>query len=386
MEAAAQRRRPAKRSETAARRIQVLEVAKAQMLWQSLGLDPGERASRAAATDAPREPARGARASLWSKQYAAVAVLASALLGGGMALWSGGDWPALKPPDALDRLQSQLNAALVTSVPKMSADLRQQEVRTFAKAKSHRAMAVAGQAQRTWFVAGWPSRETAEERALEKCHQYYDEPCALIATDDVIAKPGLDGSLQVRDAPRVRYNGVFNPERIPAISNTVKSRMDVAGYLTAASPKASAFHAIGILHVASGAPSQRAAEEQALRSCNNDPARKHLAGPCYLYSVDNRVVLTLRATGPITSAAPVPTPPVALRDTLLSALAKIAPAYPIREQQVRHIWNRTATRRWRYTPHRRVGGRAVGKPHRLSKSGCWKHARCVTVGPVFCWP
>jgi hypothetical protein len=157
----------------------------------------------------------------------------------------------------------------------------------------------------------------------------------LIATDDVIAKPGIDGSWQVRDAPRVRYNGVFNPERIPGIRDTVKFRMDVAGYLTGASPKASAYHAVGILHVVTGAPSQRAAEEQALRSCNNDPARERFPQPCYLYSVDNRVVLTLRAAGPITSAAPAPTPPPAFRDVLLSALTKIAPAYSKGEQQVR---------------------------------------------------
>jgi hypothetical protein len=323
------------RADLSERRIQVLEVANVQTLWQSLGLDPGEGVSKMVAIHPGPELARGARASLWSKQYTAVAVLAIALLGGGMALWSGGDWPALKPSGALDRLQSQLDAALVTSVPKIPADLRQREVSAFAKAKPHRAIAVAGQAHRTWHSSDWPSREIAEERALEKCHQYYDEPCALIATDDVIAKPGLDGSWQVRDAPRVRYNGVFNPERIPGIRDTVKFRMDVAGYLTAASPKASAYHAVGILHVVTGAPSQRAAEEQALRSCNNDPARKPFPQPCYLYSVDNRVVLTLRSTGPITSGEPASTPPVTLRDALLSALTKIAPAYSKGEQQVR---------------------------------------------------
>jgi hypothetical protein len=140
----------------------------------------------------------------------------------------------------------------------------------------------------------------------------------------------------VRDAPRVRYNGVFNPERIPAITKVVEQRMDVAGYLTASSPKASAFHAAGVLHVVVAAPTQRTAEEQALRRCNDDPARARAGGgPCYLYSIDNRVVLPLRATGALTSASVAQAPEASLRDSLLSAMAKIAPTYGNREDQVR---------------------------------------------------
>ena len=104
----------------------------------------------------------------------------------------------------------------------------------------------------------WPDRETAEEKALEKCQQFFDELCAVVAADDVVTVPGGDGRLQGRDAPRVRYSGVFNPERIPAITKGVEQRMDVAGYATAASPKAAAFHATGLLHIVVAAPSQAA--------------------------------------------------------------------------------------------------------------------------------
>jgi hypothetical protein len=323
------------RADLDAHGIQVLEVATVQALWQSLGLKLGEGTPKAAATDAPRKLTHGGGASRWSNWAAAVAVLAIAALGGGVALRSGGYWPALKPSDAPDRLQLQLVAALAKSLPNVSIADRARGAEVFVKAKGNRVMAVAGQAQRTWLTIGWPSRELAEEKALERCQQYYDEPCALIASNDFITEPGSDGSLPVRDAPRVRYTGVFNPERIPGIRKNVEQRIDVAGYLTAASPKASAFHAAGILHVIAGAPSQRAAEEQALRACNDDPARKPVGGPCYLYSVDNRVVLTLRATGAITSAAPAHASAIAIRDILPSILAKIAPAYPFVERQVR---------------------------------------------------
>jgi hypothetical protein len=258
------------------------------------------------------------------------------VLGAGVAVWSARDWISLPPAFMPDDLKAQLTTALQSSIPKMPIDSRQRTIEAFVSGKAHRAMAVAREVQRVWWTAEWPSREAAEEKALEKCQQYFDELCALVATDNVVSRLSADGRLPVRDAPRVRYNGVFNPERIPAITKKVEQRMDVAGYSTAASPKASAIHAVGILHVVTAAPSQRVAEEQALRACNNDPARNRASGgPCYLYSVDNLVVLPLRATGAITSPASIGTSDVNFRDTLLVTIAKIAPAYTNRDEQVR---------------------------------------------------
>src|SRR5262249_40181771 len=160
------------------------------------------------------------------------------------------------------------------SLPKLAKPHLEQEVEGFAASKPARAIAIAPLAQRPWRTAGWPNAEIAQEKALEKCQQYFDEPCALIATNELIVASSADGNRPARDAPRVRYSGMFNPERIPGIRREVAERMDVAGYSTAPAPKASAYHAVGILHVAVGASSQRAAEEQVLRACNDDPARK----------------------------------------------------------------------------------------------------------------
>ena len=48
---------------------------------------------------------------------------------------------------------------------------------------------------------------------------------------------------------------------------------------------------------------QHAAEADALRVCNEDTAAKKLKGLCFLYAVQNRVVLPLRLTVPFTPAA-----------------------------------------------------------------------------------
>src|SRR4029077_18218248 len=72
--------------------------------------------------------------------------------------------------------------------------------------------------------------------------------------------------------------------------------------------------------LATGAANQRAAEEKALKDCNADPARNRSGGPCYLYAVQNRVVLPLRLITPMTPEAPAAAAP-----TSDSAAANPAP-------------------------------------------------------------
>ena len=135
---------------------------------------------------------------------------------------------------------------------------------------------------------------------LEKCQLVFNEPCALIGANSTVSPLSADGKRPIRDMTRVRYTGLFNPERIPAIREKEWQRSDIAGYATSAGPKAVAVHADGTVSVAIGAPNQRAAEERALNACNNDHSRQDAPGPCYLYAVDNKVVLPLRSTMPIT--------------------------------------------------------------------------------------
>jgi hypothetical protein len=126
---------------------------------------------------------------------------------------------------------------------------------------------------------------------------HYQEPCTLVAADDKVALLP-NGPPAVRDMPRTRYAGRFEPERVPSTDGSVWRRADVASYRAATGSKAAAYHPWGRLFVVTGATGQFEAEEQALAQCNNDPGRKGADGPCFLYAVGDHVVLPQRLTKP----------------------------------------------------------------------------------------
>src|SRR6266704_5454340 len=97
---------------------------------------------------------------------------------------------------------------------------------------------------------------------------------------------------------RASYEGQFNPQQIPIVRPEVRGRKDVADYSFGREPKAIAIHPWGLLFIASGSASQTSAEAEALKNCNDDPARADKDGPCFLYAIGNHVVLPLRITGP----------------------------------------------------------------------------------------
>ena len=310
--------------------LEIASVVNVQDLWERLDLKAGEgdlTPRTGTQATARLSTARGLLPIGWHAVATGLGVTAVAA---GAVLWTLREAETMVPSTGSESLSAMLEAA----VPRMSRGTREREASAFSGSKLHRAMAFAPQAQRTWATLGWSSQELAQEKVLEKCQQTYDEPCALVASDDIVVTPGADGRWPVRDSPRVRYNGIFNPDRIPSINKLVEQRIDVAGYLTAPSPKAAALHAVGVMHVATGAPSQRQSEEQVLRACNQDAAVKRSRGPCHLYSIENRVVLALRATGPITSEAPSALSPAALRDSLVGIMAQLAPDYSLVERQV----------------------------------------------------
>jgi len=265
------------------------------------------------------------------------AAAAVVLVGAAALWWLGRDYVAAPPPG----LEAQLEAALAKGIPTTTPKFRKEIATAFVQSAANRALAVAPKAGRLRYTASWPTRDLAEERTLEKCQQIYDEPCALIAVNDTVLSPGAGGTWPVRDAPRVRYTGPFNLERIPGMRAEDLQRPEIANYPAAPAPKAMAFNAQGILIAVSGANSQRGTEEQALQACKSGSVRRKADGPCYLYAVENRVVLPLRATGPITAApvaAPAMPPPTeaTVRARMLEALARIVPSQQAsaRESQV----------------------------------------------------
>jgi class 3 adenylate cyclase len=232
------------------------------------------------------------------RRKAAVALAACVVVALGVT--AGATWWISR--GATGNFEQDVMTGLAESVPGAFPKFRQNMAAAFMKAEPHRAIAVAPRAGGIWWTGEWSTRQIAEEKVLEKCQQFYDEPCAVIAADDAIAPARANGSRPIRDMPRVHYTGRFKPDQLPAVSETARERPDILGYARVAGPKAIAFHAKGIVYVVTGAPSQRAAEEQALRACNHDPALGNAPSPCYLYAVENKVVLPLRSTTPITPA------------------------------------------------------------------------------------
>ncbi len=290
-----------------------------------------------------------------SVKSAAVTVLGKGLVLGGavaaVALVGGALWWLGHDHLSQQSLESRLEAALAKSVPATTPKLLKETGSGFAEAPANRALAVARQGGKIRWTSDWPTREAAEEKALERCQLAYDEPCVLIAVNDAVLPAGTDGNWPVRDTPRMRYVGTLSLERMPVVRAKELQRPEIANYAAAAAPKAMALNAQGVLTVATGAANQRAAEEQALRACRSEAQRPRLEGTCFLYAVENRVVLPLKATGPLAAApaaapaAPLPAQPspvqpapaeATIRARLLDAFAKIlaSQAASARESQV----------------------------------------------------
>jgi class 3 adenylate cyclase len=276
------------------------------------------------------EPAAG-EATRNMRPAAIVAGVAAAILIGGATWWFTREGPPAPP----QQLEVRLAAALARHIPGAATKYRDEITAGFVKLTTNRAMALALQTNGSFRTGEWPTREIAEEKALEKCQAQHNEPCAIIAVNDDVMSHAGGGSLPTRDAARVRYAGLYNAERIPGIRPRDAQRPDVQAYATATGARAVAFHPIGIVHPVTAAPNQRAAEEQALAACNKDPSRRDAGGLCFLYAVENRVVLPLRvtapmATAPATAAAmPVPSADAALRLALLDRMTRVVPSHNV---------------------------------------------------------
>jgi len=196
-------------------------------------------------------------------------------------------------------MRARLLDAFAKILASQSASARESQVEGYLSSSQHKALA-AHPPSGSWRTYGWANAALAEERTLEGCQVRYGAPCLLMAVDDGLRATDLGASRRLM--PRVEYDGVFDPQKIPAVQATLRQRADVAGYRAAAGAKAAAFHPWGRLFIVSGTDTPRQAEERALAECNADPQRKNQDGPCYLYAAGDRVVLPRRATAPI--AAP----------------------------------------------------------------------------------
>lgn len=258
--------------------------------------NPGPAPVPAMQTPAALEPTKPRRL-LWLAAGCTVIAAAGAALG--VALIGHDKTPPASPPQPLP-FEDRLKAAIARALPDMSPDELAKLVHDYQEGGEHRSLAVSSRSGDHRWTADWSTREAAEEKVLERCQMTYGEPCAVIASDEIVIEPDASGHWPTRDSIRVRYAKSFALDRIPGVRPAVLQRSDVTGYQSVTTAKAIAIHPQGIFSVVTGAASQRAAEDQALRKCNDDPARKHAVGRCYLYAVGNQIVLPLRRTQALT--------------------------------------------------------------------------------------
>ncbi len=266
----------------------------------------------ASATAVPLRVERGRR-PLIAALSGAVAVIV--VLGAGLAwqLWprssaplpptasAAPSAPSAAPPAGAASLplRESLLARLASAAPSLGGASREEAVRTYINAPVNKAMAASPDPAGHWETWDRPTQEDARDSALEGCQVYHGHPCILLAAGDAVQPVPADRKWLAQDMPRARYSGEFDPAQIPGVSPALRRRDDIANYRAAAAPKAVAFHPIrNRMFVVAGASNPRGAQEEALKTCNDDAVRNKFGGPCYLYAVDDRVVLPLRLTKP----------------------------------------------------------------------------------------
>ena len=184
-----------------------------------------------------------------------------------------------------------LDAILKVELPNTTDAARAKLVKEYFSAHQHRSMVLAPKAKARWWSADWPSTDQAVDKDLERCQAYYQEPCAVLSVDDDVRAKTADGTWTAVDAPKAHYQGNFDPDQIHGVRASVLARPEVSSYSNAAAPKAVAYNAHGIVSVVAKANSQHQAETEVLDLCNADPSRKDADGPCFLYAIENKVVL-----------------------------------------------------------------------------------------------
>lgn len=219
--------------------------------------------------------------------------------------------PDLRRPDAssataLDPATPEGREALLLSVlsldrtvPRGRLEAQVRALQAYQESKQHRAIAISPKQQRSFRVAESPSAAAAEELALERCQLRNEEPCVLFAVNEAFRTPQQGGEWPRRDMERLRHDGPYRPDKVPAITAERRKEADIAGYGRAREPKAMAIHPLGRIFVRTGAASAFAAETEALKVCNDDPARDGATGSCLLYAAGNTVVLPGHHTAPL---------------------------------------------------------------------------------------
>jgi hypothetical protein len=165
---------------------------------------------------------------------------------------------------------------------------------SYAADQAPKALAVELESGRAFRWTGGHSAEGKERVALEGCQLRYAQPCVLIAVNDDLRAADPHAAPR-RNMPRISYAGAFRADQVP-LEWDEKGREIVSAYLARKGQKAMAIRpSPGAVAVSYGAKSIIEAERKALEVCNGT---KESPYPCFLYAVNNTVVLPQRRTEP----------------------------------------------------------------------------------------
>jgi hypothetical protein len=200
---------------------------------------------------------------------------------------------ALAGPTTAERksqFEKALSLIMSSSTPGVPASGRDDTIRDYLATKPNKGQAVQLEGH-YWRSGAHEDQTAAGDRTLEGCQLRYAKPCALLAVNEEIAP---EGELTPKDMPRLHYKGEFDLAQIPIIRSAVRTRADLQGYAAAANPKAIAIHPWGKIFIATGINNPILAQSVALSKCNADPERKSRDGNCFVYAVNNDVILPER--------------------------------------------------------------------------------------------
>jgi hypothetical protein len=186
------------------------------------------------------------------------------------------------------QFEKAMIALMAAATPQLQSAIRDQAAKAYIDAAHNKAWAVYLSNAGYWRSVGHEDAAAAGDRALEGCQLRHGKPCALLAINDEIA---VDGELVSQDMPRLHYSGLYDFTQIPIVRLATQRRPDVQLYDKAMEPKAMAIHPWGKVFIAAGDVTLAAAEAAALKKCNDDPDRKGRDGGCFLYALNNYVVL-----------------------------------------------------------------------------------------------
>jgi hypothetical protein len=198
---------------------------------------------------------------------------------------------ALSSTERRSQFQKAINAIMAVATPQVQTAVREKVIKEYLDAAPNKAQAVHLSDGGYWRSTGHEDTSVAGERALEGCQLRHGKPCALLAINDEIA---VDGELVTNDMSRLHYSGRYDFSQIPILRLSTQRRPDIQLYDKAMEPKAMAIHPWGKVFIAAGDVTLAAAEAAALKKCNDDPERKGQDGGCFLYALNNNVVLSER--------------------------------------------------------------------------------------------